>query len=380
MSDTYLGESIGKLGFGFMRLPRKGTGFDYEPMKKMVDTFLAHGFSYFDTAYVYQGSEEALHETLVKRHPRDIYTLATKMPSMIVNKPDDLINYFDTSIKRLGVDYVDFYLLHGLSGEYNKKIEEFGGWDFLEKLKDQGKIKHYGFSYHDTPENLDRILTSHPEAEFVQLQINYLDWDSEDVQSRRLYETARKHGKPVIIMEPVKGGLLAGEGSEIEKIFKAANPDASTASWAVRFAASLDGVITMLSGMTNLEQLEDNIKTIKNLKPLSDNEKSTVNEAVKALRSIPRVPCTGCRYCVNGCPKKIGIPELINIYSDFLKYKAVSNADKFAFSMATSGGGKPSSCIACLACESLCPQHIKISQIMDDMAGIYESGGSAGPV
>lgn len=380
MADTYLGESIGKLGFGFMRLPKKGDGFDYEPMKKMVDTFLSHGFSYFDTAFVYQGSEESLRETLVRRHPREKFKIATKLPSMLLKKPDDLKSFFDTSIKRLGVDFIDFYLLHGLSGEHNKKVEELGGWEFLRKLKDEGKIRHYGFSYHDTPENLDLILSKHPDTEFVQLQINYLDWDSEDVQSRRLYETARKHGKPVIIMEPVKGGLLAGEGSEIEKVFKAANPNVSAASWAVRFAASLEGLITMLSGMTNMQQLKDNIKTIKNLIPLSSEEMNVVHKAVKVLRSIPRVPCTGCRYCVDNCPEKINIPSLMNIYSDYLKYRAVSNADEFAFSTATMNGGKPSSCITCRVCESRCPQHIEITSILKQMVNIYENRSTTGPV
>jgi predicted aldo/keto reductase-like oxidoreductase len=376
MADTYP-ESIKKLGFGFMRLPRKGDKVDYEPMRVLVDAFLARGFSYFDTAYVYEGSEESLRETLVRRHPREKFQITTKLPTMMINKREELQTFFDTSLSRLGVDYIDYYLLHGISGAENEKCEKIGVWEFLRKLKDQGKIRHYGFSYHDNPENLDIILTRHPDAELVQLQINYLDWDSKDVQSRRLYDVVRKHNKPFSIMEPVKGGLLAGKGSSIEKVFRDKNPNSSVASWAVRFAASLEGLMVMLSGMTTMEMLEDNMNTIDNLKPLSEDEMKVVRKAVEVLNNTPGVPCTGCRYCVPNCPMKITIPALMDIYNEYLKYNAIANNNIFAFMMAIKDGGKPSQCIGCKACEDHCPQRIGISEVMHKLAPVYEGAADS---
>jgi predicted aldo/keto reductase-like oxidoreductase len=371
MAGKYLGENVGKLGFGFMRLPKKDAGFDLELINRMVDRFLEAGFTYFDTAYVYMGSEEAIRETLVKRHPRDKYTIASKLNMMNVMKSEDMQTVFETSLKRLGTDYLDYYLLHGLNAMTNKRCEELGAWDFVKKLKAEGKIKHYGFSYHDNPENLDAILTAHPDAEFVQLQINYLDWDSEDVKSRGVYEVARKHNKPIIIMEPLKGGLLADENSTVSKVLKKADPSASLASWAMRFVASLDGVFNVLSGMNSMEQMEDNINTFQNLKPLSDDEMKVIDEAVNVLKSIPRVPCTSCNYCVEQCPQKINIPALMNLYSNYLVYNSTANSE-MAFMFATANRGKPSDCVSCKACEEQCPQHIEISDIINKMAPLYE--------
>jgi predicted aldo/keto reductase-like oxidoreductase len=371
VTEKYLGESTGKLGYGFRRLPTKEDGsFDQEPLIKMVDAFLAAGFTYFDTAYVYPGSEEALREVLVKRLPRDSFTIATKMPMFQVNSPEDMQATFDTSRARLGVDYIDFYLMHGLNRELCEKMEQIGGWDFVKKCKEDGKVKHYGFSFHSTPEDLDFILTRHPDAEFVLLQINYLDWDNEEVQSRRLYETARRHNKPILIMEPVKGGLLAGSGSRMQKLLRDANPDVSEASWAIRFAASLDGLIAVLSGMGNMEQLEDNIHTIQNLKPLTSAESAILREAVALINSIPQIPCTGCKYCVENCPQQINIPPLIRLYNEYLLYEQ-KNTSGFPYEMATEGGRTPSTCLACRVCETHCPQHIEISELMRKMADIF---------
>ena len=372
MTEKYIGESIGKLGFGFMRLPTNENGFDFKTINAMVDAYLDVGFTYFDTAYVYQGSEEALREALVKRHPREKYQIATKMPMFMLKEPADMQRTFDESCKRLGTDYIDFYLLHGLDASQNKGAEMIGAWEFAKKLKEEGKVRHYGFSFHDTADKLDEILTRHPDAEFVQLQINYLDWESSDIQSRLVYEIARKHGKPIIIMEPVKGGLLASDTSPIKNIFKEAAPDSSVASWAVRFAASLDGVITMLSGMSSMEQLQDNIQTTKSLKPLSEAETAVVKKAVDVLNSIPRVPCTNCKYCIENCPQKINIPALMEIYSSYLVHNSTANSD-FPFMLATREGGKPSDCVACRLCEAHCPQHIGISDILSNMAKLYES-------
>lgn len=371
MSDSYLGESIGKLGFGFMRLPRKGHDFDYEAINKMVDRFLEAGFTYFDTAYVYTGSEEALSKTLIKRHPREKFQIASKLNMMSVHKPEDMQLVFETSLKRLDTYYIDYYLLHGLGTMTNKKCEDLGAWEYVKQLKAEGRVKHYGFSFHDSPETLDSILTSHPDAEFVQLQINYLDWDSADVQARKLYEVASKHNKPIIIMEPLKGGLLADSNSTISKLLKTANPDASLASWAIRFVAHLDGLITILSGMNSMEQLDDNIRTVKELQPLTDSEMNALREAVDILRSIPTVPCTDCKYCVENCPQNINIPALMRLYSNYLVYNSTANSD-FPFMMATMNKGKPSSCVTCHVCEEHCPQHIDISDIMSKMVPLYE--------
>jgi predicted aldo/keto reductase-like oxidoreductase len=372
MADKYLGEAIGKLGFGFMRLPEREDGsFDYEPMKKMVDRFLEAGFTYFDTAYIYPGSEEALRETLVKRHPRDSFTISTKMPTYFIKKAEEMQEAFDTQLARLGVDYIDFYLLHGHSLEMNKKLEPLGCWEFLRKLKAEGKIRHYGFSFHDTPENLDTILTNHPEAEFVQLQINYLDWDSKDVRSRELHAVARRHNKPFVIMEPVKGGLLAGQGSEAETYLKTKDPNVSAASWAVRFAASREGLITMLSGMNTMEMLEDNIKTVSSLVPPNEAELQILRETVDIINSKPRIPCTGCKYCVEVCPKKLNIPFLLHIYNDYLVY-ASKVGSGMPFLEATRGGRLPSACIDCGQCEKRCPQHILISDYMPKLAELFE--------
>ncbi len=372
MADKHLGDNIGKLGYGFMRLPTTKDGaFDLEPMKKMVDVFLAAGFTYFDTAYVYPGSEAALRETLVKRHPRDRFTITTKMPLFLVNKPEDMLETFETSLERLGIDTLDFYFLHGLNQAMHDKVERLGAWEFMKKLKAEGRIKHYGFSFHDTPEYLDAVLTQHPDAELVQLQINYLDWDNPAVRSRELYETVRRHNKPFTIMEPVKGGLLAGPGSQAEQMLKKVNPDVSEASWAVRFAASLDGLVTMLSGMGNMAQLTDNIQTIQHLKPLTSDELDVIHDVVKQINSVPQIPCTACKYCVENCPQKLDIPKLMHLYNEYLQYKQ-KMAIGFPFDEATMGGRLPSTCIACRICEQHCPQQIGIADVMGELAEIYE--------
>lgn len=373
MSEKYLGEDIMKLGFGLMRLPMNGEEIDMEQTKKMVDTFVENGGTYFDTAYVYIGgkSEVALKEAVVDRYPRESFQAATKLPIWDCKDRADMERIFAESLSRAGLEYYDFYLLHALGKETADKSEAIGAWDYVKELKEQGKVKHIGFSFHDSAEILDEILTKHPEAEFVQLQINYVDWEDNDVQSRKCYEVARKHNKPVIIMEPIRGGSLAAMTPEVQTLYKAENPDLSVASWAMRYAASLEGIVTVLSGMSNEEQMNDNVSYMKDLKPLSDKERAVIEKAVEIIKSIPTIPCTACKYCVDDCPQKIAIPD---IFSNVNAYKLYNNLDsaKGGYNMNTKEKGKASDCISCGTCEGLCPQHIGIIDELKKAADLFE--------
>ncbi|MBR4904764.1 MAG: aldo/keto reductase [Selenomonadaceae bacterium] len=360
---AYLGEEIKKLGFGLMRLPKLDDGtIDLEQVKQMVDLFLSKGFTYFDTAWAYPGSEDAIRQALVERYPREKFWLATKNAAWINCKTrEDAIAQFETSLKRTGAGYFDFYLLHNLGEARTEFFERFKLWDFVFEKKREGLIKHVGFSFHSTPQELDEILTKHPETEFVQLQINYADWESPLIQSRACYEVARKHGKPIVIMEPIKGGMLANPPDEVAAVFKAANPDVSLASWAIRYAASLDGVITVLSGMSTLAQMEDNVAYMENFKPLSDAERKTVEEAQKLLAAIPIIPCTACLYCEPQCPVGVGIAgsfSAMNILTLYRDKEAALREEHWRVAM--HGKQSASHCIKCGKCETVCPQHIKI--------------------
>lgn len=373
--EAYLGESIPKLGFGLMRLPRKDGVIDIEQVSKMVDAYLDAGFCYFDTAYVYEGSEEAARKALVERHPRESYLLADKFPIWDVNEPEDVEKLFNTSLERTGAGYFDFYLLHCLNKNRPELCEQYGVWDFILRKKAEGLIRHIGFSFHDTAEVLDRILTAHPETEFVQLQINYADWENEKVQSRLCYEVARKHGKPVVVMEPVKGGTLASMMPEAEAVFKAVHPELSVASWAVRYAASLDGVVTVLSGMSTPEQMEDNLSYMKNFRPLDEEERRTVQIVWNLLQAAQAVPCTGCNYCREVCPQQIAIPGIF----EACNYYAMYRDEETARDMYANRTNKPdrlpaSACIQCGQCEALCPQHILIREALEKARTQFENG------
>ena len=373
MSSNYLGKTIPKLGFGLMRLPMNGEDVDLEQTIKMVDRFMEQGFTYFDTAYVYINgkSEMAAKEAIVKRYPRESFQLATKMPLWSVQHYDDMQKIFDTQLERTGAGYFDFYLLHALNEQMLEGIEKVGAWKFIREKKEKGLIRRLGFSFHDKAEYLDRILTDHPEVEFVQLQINYVDWDNDSIQSRLCYETARKHNKPVIVMEPVKGGALAAMSPEVQSILKAANPDLSVASWAIRYAASLDGIITVLSGMSDLEQMNDNLSYMTNFEPLRETESGTLEKVVEELKKVPVIPCTSCKYCVEGCPQKINIPGIFEGYNNYTIYQNLEGS-KGHYRWLTGGKGKASDCIACGACESHCPQHIGIIGKMKEISGVLE--------
>lgn len=354
-----------KLGFGLMRLPRRGRGINIKQTSEMVDRFLEAGLTYFDTAFVYQGSEAATKKALVDRYPRESFTLATKLFAANVPSEEEAKAEFETSLKRTGAKYFDFYLLHCLMKSNYEKFDQFHLWDFVKEEKAKGRIKHYGFSYHDGPELLDKLLTDHPDVEFVQLQINYADWDDADVQSRANYEVARKHGVPIVIMEPVKGGKLANPPKEIKKLFKEYNKDASYASWAIRFAASLDGVLAVLSGMSNNAQMDDNLSYMKDFKPLNDEEMEIIKKAQAILKSSKEIPCTACRYCVEGCPKQIPIPDVFAARNKQLGLGLVEEAKK-SFAEAVKGKGAPGDCIKCGKCQRVCPQQLKIIDLLKE--------------
>jgi len=372
---SYLGENIPKLGFGLMRLPMKGDQVDIEQTQEMVDLFMDSGFTYFDTSYTYIGgkSEEAARTTLVDRYPRESYQFATKLPAWYGPKTaDEAKQMFFTSLERTGLGYFDYYLLHNLGALRTKSFYDFGIWDFLLDKKEKGLIRHLGFSMHDNAEVLDDILTKHPEMEFVQLQINYADWESGTIQSRKCHETALNHNKPVIIMEPVKGGLLADAlAPEVKAVFDEADAAASYASWALRFTASLEGIITVLGGMSTIEQMRDNVSFMKDFHPLNDNERAVIKKAQEVLDSIPSVPCTSCGYCLAGCPEGVLIPNILEVLNREKIFKA-PDAAKAGYYWETVVGGKGSGCIECGKCEESCPQQIKIIDLLKEAVLKYE--------
>jgi hypothetical protein len=373
MDANYLGSSMPKLGFGLMRLPMKDGAIDLEQTKNMVDTFMERGFTYFDTAYVYINgtSEVAAREALVKRYPRESFQLATKLPLWPANNTEEMEKIFATSLERTGVEYFDFYLLHNLNADSAKKADKLDAWGFIAKKKAEGKIRHIGFSFHDTPELLENILKAHPEAEFVQLQINYADWEAKNVQSHGCYETAMKYNKPVIVMEPIKGGSLTTLREDISKPMKDFAPGASLASWAIRYSASLDGIITVLSGMSNTEQLEDNTAFMKDFKPLNNEEYAVIDEVNKLLMNVPIVPCTDCKYCVEDCPMLINVPGAFVAYNNYMSYNNL-DISKWLYKEYMGDKGKAGQCIECGACEAHCPQHIKIREMLKNAASAFE--------
>ena len=364
-----------KLGFGLMRLPRLEDGtIDVEQCKTMTDMFFEAGMRYFDTAYVYEGSEIAAKQFLVDRYPRDSYYLATKLNAGMPGLDEEKAKAeLAESLERTGAGYFDFFLLHALSRNNKEKYDSWGIWDFAKKAKEEGKIKHYGFSFHDDPELLEELLTEHPDVEFVQLQINYADWNSPSVHSKEIYEICVKHKKPVVIMEPVKGGTLANPPQAVIDEFKAADPDASVASWAIRYCASLPGVMVVLSGMSNIAQMEDNLSFMKDFRPLDEAEQAVIRRAQDALAAIPQIPCTACRYCIAGCPMKINIPDIFSASNRVTVYNQTEQAAK-SYERATSGEhAKASECIKCGLCEGVCPQHLEIRSLLEECAARFES-------
>ena len=360
--ERYFGENTPKLGFGLMRLPKLGDGkIDIEQTKQMVDLFMQAGLTYFDTAYVYDGgdSELAAKAALVDRYPRESYTLATKLCAwMGAHDEASAKQQFYTSLERTGAGYFDYYLLHALQRSNYKVYDEYHIWDFAREQKAKGLIKHWGFSFHADPPLLEELLTDHPDADFVQLQINYADWENPGTASRECWEIARRHGKSIVVMEPVKGGALADPIPQVQEILKAANPQASLASWAIRYAASLDGIITVLSGMSNLAQMQDNLSYMKDFKPLTDAEQVVIRKAQAALNEDRNIPCTACHYCTDGCPMNIPIPEIFSVANRQRGNAAFRG--KREYTIATQDRGKASDCIGCGQCENACPQQLDV--------------------
>ena len=352
-------QPIGKLGFGLMRLPRRGVNIDVNQTAQMVDLFLDAGFTYFDTARVYPGSETATRKALVKRHPRDSYTIATKLNTMISPTANMARKQIRTSMGKLGVDYLDYYLLHNLTNGTQGSYDRLGLWDFARDLKAQGVIRQFGFSFHAGPQLLDELLTQNPDVDFVQLQINYADWENDRITSRANYEVARAHDKPIVVMEPVKGGKLANPVPEVRALMDEADPHASYASWAIRFAAGLDGILTVLSGMSDVAQVTDNVSFMRDFKPLDESEMNVIRRAREILGNANDIPCTACGYCLEGCPRHIVIPSVFAAMNKKLVGGQINEA-RADYREAVRRGNFASACIGCGKCEAVCPQNIQI--------------------
>lgn len=366
---------MNKTGFGFLRLPmiHEGdmSGPDWTLINQMVDEYIEMGGTYFDTAYTYLDgqSEEAIKEAVVRRYPRERVWIADKLPSWKITSHAECFRYYEEQLERCGVTGFDTYLLHWLNGKHYEIAERFDEFGFLQELKRAGQVKKIGFSYHDNAMLLDRILTEHPEVDVVQLQINYLDWDSAGVQSRACYETAVKHHKSVVVMEPVKGGTLAGLPAEAEEVLKKIHPEASSASWAIRFALSLEKVDVVLSGMNSMEQIRDNMQ---DLKPLNEEELEAVCKVRKMLTEQIAIPCTGCRYCVEHCPKKINIPQYFSLYNEHMQNPSEDWKIIPAYHALTGKFGKSSDCIRCGNCERNCPQKLPIMEGLVKVGAVFE--------
>lgn len=366
-------------GFGCMRLPITNkddlTSFDYEAIFQLTDRFLENGFTYFDTAYPYHSykCESAVKEFLVKRYSRDAFQLTTKLPMRDLKTAEDMERIFNEQLENCGVDYFDYYMLHNIGVNTYRIAQEMNSFDFCLKKKAEGKIKKFGMSFHDTPELLDEILTDHPELEFVQLQINYIDWENPGIQAKRCHKIARKHNKPIIVMEPCKGGTLAIIPEKAERLMKEYNPNASAASWAIRFAASQEGVFMVLSGMTTMDQLEDNLSYMSDFKPLNDEEYEIIRKVIDIINENTAIACTNCRYCEKGCPKGIAIPDYFALYNSVKRNTSKNFSSQFVYYVNLAANrGRARDCIGCKQCEEACPQHLPIIESLKSVSDLFD--------
>jgi len=349
---------------------------DLETFGRLVDAFLEKGFSYFDTALMYHGSksEEFVREALVKRHKRDAFTLATKLPPRVLQAEADQERIFNEQLGKCGVEFFDYYLLHNIGVSAYRQACQYDTFGFVQEKKREGKVRNVGMSFHDTPELLDEILTAHPGLDFVQLQINYIDWENPGIQSRRCHEVARKHHMPIVVMEPCKGGNLAQVPAEAEELMKSYDPRASVPSWAIRFAASQEGVMMVLSGMNTMEQVLDNASYMADFKPLCEEEYRIISRVAGLINGNTAVPCTTCRYCVAGCPKKIAIPDYFALYNSAKRAVTGNLSSQFVYYMnLTSTHGKAGDCIGCGKCEKACPQHLKVADFLKDVSAAFDN-------
>lgn len=360
-------------GFGCMRLPMKDGEVDMEEFNRMVDFYLSEGFNYFDTAHGYLSgkSEIAIREGLTKRYPRESYILTDKLTTSFFKTQEDIRPFFESQLEILGVDYLDFYLMHAQSKEIFEKFKKCRAYETALEFKKEGKIKHFGISFHDKAEVLDEILTEYPQVEVVQIQLNYIDFDDPAVQSRKCYEVCRKHNKPVIVMEPVKGGSLVNLPAEAKEILEKLN-GGSAASYAIRFAAGFDGIFMVLSGMSNMEQMKDNLSYMKDFRPLDEKEVEAIEKVCGIFRNMHLIPCTACRYCTDGCPKHISIPDLFSCMNAKQMYHDW-NANFYYNEVYTKRNGKASDCIGCGKCERICPQHLHIRDLLKDVAKEFDN-------
>ena len=368
--NKFFNEVKRNFGFGCMRLPMIGDDVDIEQVKMMVDYFIDNGFNYFDTAhgYINQKSEIALHDALTSRYSRDKYILANKLSGNYFKTKEDVRPFFEEQLKICGVDYFDFYLMHAQNANNYKKYKECEAYKTAFELKKEGKIRHVGMSFHDTSDVLDMILTENPEIEFVQIQFNYLDYDDPAVQSKKCYDVCVAHSKPVVIMEPIKGGTLINLPDEAQEVVDGLN--LSKAELAVRFCASHDNVFMVLSGMSTFEQMKENVSFMKDFKKLTLEEMESTKKIVEIFDKLYLIKCTACRYCVEGCPKKISIPDLFACLNSKRRFHSW-NSDYY-YSIHTKDKGKASDCIKCGKCEAICPQGLNIRELLQDVASEFE--------